>query len=71
MTQLPSLEELDVDGAIGEAAEHVDGKTRADFLRKAGLGAGAIVGGSALLGVAPSSRRPASPRATSRSSTSR
>ena len=51
MTQLPSLEELDVDGAIGEAAEHVDGKTRADFLRKAGLGAGTIVGGSALLGV--------------------
>ena len=53
MTQLPSLEELDLDGAIGEAAESVDGKTRAYFLRKAGIGAGAVVGGGALLGVVP------------------
>jgi hypothetical protein len=53
MTNLPSLEELDTDGAIGEAAESVDGKTRADFLRKAGIGAGTIVGGSALLGAVP------------------
>jgi hypothetical protein len=50
---LPKLEELDVDGAIREAASKVDGDTRAAFLRKAGVGAGALVGGSALLGALP------------------
>lgn len=53
MTYLPPLEELDVDGAIQEGAEHVDGNTRADFLRKAGLGAGTVLGGSALIGALP------------------
>jgi rubrerythrin len=50
---LPKLEELDVDGAIREAASKVDGDTRAAFLRKAGIGAGTVVGGSALLGALP------------------
>ena len=54
MTHLPFLEELDVDGAIRETAEKVDGDTRASFLRKAGLGAGAVVGSSAFFGVLPS-----------------
>ena len=54
MTHLPILEELDVDGAIRETAEKVDGDTRASFLRKAGLGAGAVVGSSAFFGVLPS-----------------
>jgi rubrerythrin len=53
MNYLPPLEELDSDGAIREGAESVDGKTRADFLRRAGVGAGALVGGGALLGALP------------------
>lgn len=53
MNYLPPLEELDTDGAIREGAESVDGNTRADFLRRAGLGAGTILGGSALLGAIP------------------
>lgn len=54
MSGLPRLEELDVDGAVREAAEKVDGDTRASFLRKAGVGAGTLVGGSAFFGVLPS-----------------
>jgi rubrerythrin len=54
MTYLPPLEELDADGAIAETAEQVDGDTRAAFLRKAGLGAGAVVGSGALFGALPS-----------------
>ena len=54
MSMLPKLEELDVDGAIREAASKVDGNTRAVFLRKAGIGAGTVIGGSAFLGAMPS-----------------
>jgi hypothetical protein len=54
MSELPKLEELDLDGAIREAASKVDGHTRGTFLRKAGIGAGAIVGSSAFLGAIPS-----------------
>src|SRR5918911_3593871 len=54
MTYLPSLEELDRDGAIQETAEKVAGDTRAGFLRKAGLGLGAVVGGGAFAGALPS-----------------
>jgi len=50
---LPSIEELDVDGAIREAASKVDGATRAAFLKKAGLGAGAVVAGGAFAGALP------------------
>ncbi len=53
MSFLPSLEELDQDGAIREYAEKVDGNTRAAFLKKAGVGAGAIAGSSAFLGAFP------------------
>ncbi len=53
MSHLPPLEELDRDGAIRELAEEVDGDTRASFLRKAGVGAGAVVGGGTLLGALP------------------
>ena len=53
MSDLPSLGELDLDGAIQEAAEQVDGDTRAAFLRKAGLGTAALVGGGALVGGLP------------------
>jgi rubrerythrin len=54
MSELWTLEEVDRDGAIREAAEEVDPFTRASFLKKAGLGAGAVVGGGALFGVMPS-----------------
>jgi len=53
MSMLPKLEELDVDGAIREAASKVDGDTRAAFLKKAGIGAGAVVAGGAFAGVIP------------------
>jgi Ferritin-like domain len=53
MSQLPELGVLDVDGAIREAASKVDGDTRATFLRKAGVGAGAVMGGGALMGALP------------------
>lgn len=53
MSFLPALEELDQDGAIREHAEKVDGDTRTAFLRKAGLGAGAVAGSSAFFGVLP------------------
>jgi hypothetical protein len=50
-----SLEELDVDGAIREGFEEVSGDTRLSFLKKAGLGAGAFMGGGAVLAaLAPS-----------------
>ncbi len=54
MSYLPRLEELDRDGAIQEAAEKVDGDTRAAFLRKAGVGVGAVVGAGAFMGALPS-----------------
>src|SRR5579859_6230920 len=53
MSFLPELDVLDADGAIREAAEKVDGDTRAAFLRKAGVGAGAVIGGGALFGALP------------------
>ena len=42
----PTLDELDRDGAVREAAEKVDGHTRAAFMRRTGafLGAGVIAG---------------------------
>ena len=54
MSDLWTLEDVDRDGAIQEAAEHVDPTTRAAFLRKAGLGAGAVLGGGAVMGALPS-----------------
>lgn len=58
MTQ-PKLEAVDVDGAIRETAEQamdaLGGDTRGQFLRRAGLAGGALVGGGAILGaLAPS-----------------
>jgi Ferritin-like domain len=49
MTYNINLEEIDVDGAIGEAADQVSGDTRLSFLKKAGLAGGAMVGGGAVL----------------------
>jgi rubrerythrin len=50
-----NLREVDVDGAIQEAAAGVAGDTRLGFLRKAGVAGGAAVSGGAILGLlAPS-----------------
>lgn len=53
MSHLPELDELDVDGAIRAAADKADGDTRAAFLRKAGIGAGAVLGSGAFFGALP------------------
>jgi Ferritin-like domain len=50
-----SLDEVDVDGAIREAAHEVSGDTRLSFLKKAGVAGGAMMGGGAVLSaLAPS-----------------
>jgi len=54
MSDLWTLEDVDRDGAIQEAAEHVDPPTRASFLKKAGIGLGAVAGSGAVLGALPS-----------------
>ncbi len=48
-----TLERLDTDGAIREAAEAAVGDTRAGFLAKAGLLGGGAFAGSALLAINP------------------
>ena len=45
-----TLEHVDADGAIREAADRVTGDSRAEFLRKAAIASGGLVGGGALLG---------------------
>ena len=57
-----SLDVVDIDGAIREAAEAVSGDTRARFLTKAGLLGGGLVGSSALLGFNPATAGAQSPR---------
>ena len=57
MSHLPPLEELDRDGAIQETAERVDPDTRAAFLKKAGVGLGAVVAGGAFAGGMPAIAR--------------
>ena len=50
-----NLDEVDVDGAVREAAEEVAGDTRLGFLTKAGVGAvGVMSGGAVLSALAPS-----------------
>lgn len=49
-----NLDEVDVDGAIREAAEEVSGDTRLSFLKKTGVGAvGVMSGGAVLAALAP------------------
>ena len=48
------LEEVDTDGAIQEAAAKVDGGTRLAFLKKAGIGAGAVMMGGGVAAALPS-----------------
>jgi hypothetical protein len=44
-----NLEEVDVDGAVREAAEAAEPDTRVQFLRKAGVAGGAAISGGAIL----------------------
>jgi len=44
-----NLAEIDVDGAVAEAADAVSGDTRLSFLKKAGVAGGALVSGGAVL----------------------
>jgi rubrerythrin len=53
MSDLITLELVDADGAVREAEASVAGDTRADFMRKAALGGGALLGASVLLGGFP------------------
>ena len=62
MSDLFKLEELDTDGAIQETAGEVDPDTRAAFLRKAGIGLGAVAGSGALVGALPGIASAAVPR---------
>jgi len=50
-----NLDEVDVDGAIREAAHEVSGDTRLGFLKKAGVATGAAMGGGAVLSALASS----------------
>jgi hypothetical protein len=55
MTHVINLDEVDVDGAVREAANEVSGDTRLSFLKKAGVAGGAAMSGGAILSVfAPS-----------------
>ena len=58
-----NLGDIDVDGALQETAGRA-GITRGDALRRAVLGGGAMIGGSALLGALPGSAMGAVTRAT-------
>ncbi len=49
MTYSINLDEIDVDGAVREAADEVSGDTRLSFLKKAGIAGGAAISGGAVL----------------------
>ncbi len=53
MPQAFTLENVDVDGVIQEAAEATTGDTRADFMRKAGVAAGGTLMASSLFAAMP------------------
>jgi hypothetical protein len=57
MADMINLEAVDVDGAVREAAEEVASDTRAGFLRKAGIGGAAVIGGGAFAGALPAFAR--------------
>jgi len=53
ITDLVPLEQLDADGAVRESAAALEPGTRADFLKRAGIAGGALVGSGAFLGALP------------------
>ena len=59
MSELITLENLDADGAIQEAAYAVDPEgaaTRADFFKKAAIGGGGLVAGGVVFAGLPGAR---------------
>jgi hypothetical protein len=62
MSEVLTWGELDQDGALQEATAAVAGNNRADFLRKAAVGGGAILGTGALFGALPSIAMGATPK---------
>jgi rubrerythrin len=50
---LPGIKVLDVDGALREAEDAIQGDTRANFFRKAAVGGGAVVASGSILGMLP------------------
>jgi hypothetical protein len=48
------LEEFDRDGAVAETADAARKHSRGAFLKRAGVGAGAVIGGGAFMGALPS-----------------
>ena len=54
MSDLMTLEVVDADGAIREAADAVENDTRADFFRRAGIAGGSLLAGGVLMGGLPS-----------------
>jgi hypothetical protein len=55
MSYTINIDEVDVDGAVREAAQEASGDTRLSFLKKAGVAGGAVMGGGAVLSaLAPS-----------------
>lgn len=53
MSDLITLEVVDADGAIREAADAVEHDTRADFFRRAGIAGGSLLAGGVLMGGLP------------------
>ncbi len=53
MSEVITVETIDVGGALREAEEGVAGDTRADLFRKAALGGGSLLAGGVLLGGLP------------------
>src|ERR1700761_6636386 len=47
MSHQINLAEIDIDGAVREAADSVSGDTRLSFLKKAGIAGGTAIGGGA------------------------
>jgi rubrerythrin len=55
MTNITDLiDQFDRDGAVGETADEARKHDRGAFLKRAGIGAGAVIGGGAFMGVLPS-----------------
>jgi hypothetical protein len=49
MTDVLTLDQIDADGAVREAADRVGGNSRREFLKRGVIGGGAILGATALL----------------------
>lgn len=61
MTNIVDLiEEFDRDSAVAETADEARKHSRGAFLRRAGVGAGAVIGGGAFMGALPALARAAS-----------